>query len=104
MALVERLMKDSSEPEDRWISVHEFSAAASEIVNNRLTPGQVQTYYAMTPADLIDWNAVVTTIPPANQTAARALWVHGIHDIFILSRSRAPGYDTPGAVRTKLGI
>lgn len=32
MALVERLMHDSSEPDTRWIPVHTFFAVASEPV------------------------------------------------------------------------
>lgn len=31
MALIERLMHDSTEPNTRWIYVHDFFAAASEI-------------------------------------------------------------------------
>lgn len=37
MALIERIMHDGSEPSERHIAVHLFFAAASEVLNGRLT-------------------------------------------------------------------
>lgn len=104
MALVERLMDWQLTDESRRIPVHDFFAACQEIIAGRLTSAQVQTYLAMDAADLADWNAVVATIPPQNQTANRALWVNGMHSIFLLAEGRVPGYSTPAEVRLKLGI
>lgn len=102
MALIERLMHDSSEPESRWIAVHTFFAAASEIERGALTSNQVQTYLNMTAPDITDWNALVALVTGA--AAARLAMIQRIHAVFILAEVRATGYDTPGAVRTKLGI
>lgn len=102
MALIERLMHDSSEPESRWIGVHTFFAAASEIERGALTSNQVQTYFAMTAPDITDWNALVALVTGA--AAARLAVIQRIHAVFILASVRATGYDTPSAVRTKLGI
>ncbi len=102
MALVERLMHDSSEPEARWIAVHSFFAAASEVERGALTSNQVQSYLEMTAADITDWNALVALVTGA--AAVRLAVIQRIHSVFILAAVRAPGYDTPSAVRTKLGI
>lgn len=102
MALVERLMHDASEPESRWLSVHSFFAAASEVERGALTSNQVQTYLVMTAPDITDWNALVALVTGA--AAARLAVIQRIHAVFILAEVRAPGYDTPAAVRSKLGI
>ena len=102
MALIERLMHDSSEPESRWLSVHTFFAAASEVERGALTSNQVQTYLAMTAPDITDWNALVALVTGA--AAARLAVIQRIHAVFILAEARATGYDTPAGVRTKLGI
>ena len=104
MALIERLTRDPSESVARWIPVHDFFAAAHEIVSGRLTSAQVKTALAMTAPDLVDWNALVALMPPANQAANRAIWVNGLHSCLMLAERRYPGYDTPAAVRAKLGI
>jgi hypothetical protein len=102
MALIERLMHDSSEPESRWLAVHTFFAAASEVERGALTSAQVKTYLAMTAPDIADWDALVALVTGA--AAARLAVIQRIHSVFILAEVRAPGYDTPSAVRTKLGI
>lgn len=102
MALIERLMKDSSEPVERHMSVHIFFAAASEIERGALTSNQVQTYFAMTAPDITDWNALVALVTGA--AAARLAVIQRIHAVFILAEARATGYDTPANVRSKLGI
>lgn len=101
MALVERLMHLDPDPA-RQMAVHTFFAAVNEVGQGFLTSAQVQTYYAMTAEDLVDWNAVAALMPGA--AAAKALFIERIHGVFILAEVRAPGYDTPAAVRTKLGI
>ena len=104
MALVERLMHWDTEPIERYIPVHDFFAAVSEIITGRLTSAQVQTFLAMTAADLVDWNAIVALLPPAAQVANRSIFAHGIHSIFLLAEGRYPQYTTPTEVRLKLGI
>jgi hypothetical protein len=102
MALVERLMKDNSEPESRWIAAHTFFAAASEVERGALTSNQIQSYLEMTAEDIADWNALVALV--TGTAAARLAVIQRIHSVFILAQVRAPGYDTPSAVRGKLGI
>lgn len=102
MALIERLMHDSSEPSSRWIPVHDFFAAASEVERGALTSNQVQTALAMTAPDITDWNALVALVTGA--AAARLAVIQRMHAVFILAEGRYVGYDTPAAVRTKLGI
>lgn len=102
MALIERLMHDSSEPSSRWIPVHDFFAAASEVERGALTSNQVQTALAMTAPDITDWNALVALVTGA--AAARLAVIQRMHAVFILAEGRYAGYDTPAAVRTKLGI
>jgi hypothetical protein len=104
MALVERLIGHVSEPTERHIPVHDFFAAVQEIISGRLTATQVQDFWQMTAADLTDWDALAATMPPQAQSANRAIWISGLHAVFLLASSGYPTYDTPAAVRTKLGI
>jgi hypothetical protein len=104
MALIERLMHDPAETEAGFISVHEFFASITELLYGKLTAAQIQNYYSMTAADLVDWNALAAQIPAANQTAARAMWAEHIHAAFILAEHRVTTYSTPAEVRTRLGI
>lgn len=104
MALIERLMHEASEPEGRWISVHQFFAANSEVDWGALTIAQVKAFYAMTAADIVDYDALINQLPPANQTGNRARFINRIHAVFILAEQRVPNYSTPAEVRAKLGI
>lgn len=102
MALIERLMHDTSEPESRWMPVHDFFAAASEVERGALTAAQVKTFFSMTAADIVDFDAMVALVTGA--AAPRLAMIQRFHAVFILAESRRPGYDTPSAVRSKLGI
>lgn len=102
MALIERLMHDSSETQSRWLSVHAFFAVASEIERGALTSAQVKTALSMTAGDITDFDALVALVTGA--AAARLAVIQRIHSVFILAEGRYTGYDTPSAVRTKLGI
>lgn len=102
MALVERLMRDSSELDSRWMEVHTFFAAASEIERGALTNTQVKNYYEMTAADIVDFDALVALV--TGTAANRLAVIQRIHAVFLLAEVRAPNYDTPSNVRTKLGI
>jgi len=104
MALVERLMHEPTEPIDRFIRVHQFFAAITEMMAGQLTAAQVQTFYAMTAEDLADWNAIAALIPPPSQTANRVMFLERIHAVFILAERRVPLYSTPTEVRARLGL
>jgi len=104
MALVERLMGDLGEPK---IPVHDFFAAAHEIVVGRLTVAQVKTALAMDVAAQSEFDSLVALAPTGSSalaTAQKAQYVESIHSVFILAEGRYAGYDTPAAVRSKLGI
>lgn len=103
MALVERLM-GLEEPK---IPVHDFFAAAQEIIAGRLTAAQVKTALALDAAGQAEFDAIAATAPTgtsATVLANKALWVHSMHAVFVLAEGGYAGYATPAQVRTKLGI
>lgn len=107
MALIERLMHHESEPRERYIPVHAFFAACTEVIYGALTPAQVQAALSMTTADLVDWNALAALFPTgtaALSVAQKALYLNRLHGVFILAEKRYAGYSTPAEVRAKLGI
>ncbi len=106
MGLIERLMRLDSETDDRHIAVHQFFAAATEINAGQATRQQMKNFYSMTSADEADFDAIADTV--TGGSAARALQLQRIHAVFMLAETSqtdsVPGYDTPAAVRGKLGI
>ena len=102
MALIERLIRDTSEPVSRWIPVHAFFAAASEIERGALTTTQVKNFWAMTAPDIVDFDAMVALVTGA--AAAKLAVIQRLHAVFLLAEGRYPGYDTAANVRSKLGI
>lgn len=101
MALVERLMH--LDPDiTRHIMVHQFFAAITEQLYGNLTAAQIQTYYAMTAEDLVDWDAIAAQFPTL--IANKALYAEHLHSAFLLAETRVPTYSTPAEVRTRLGI
>jgi len=106
MALVERLMHLDPDPA-RNMSVHTFFAAITEVQAGQLTAAQVQTYLAMTAADIAEWDAIAALMPTGSTATAmanKALWMSRVHAVFILAEQRAPLYSTPAEVRARLGI
>lgn len=102
MALIERLMHDESEPTSRWIPVHDFFAAASEVERGGLTSAKVKAFWAMTAPDIADFDAMVAQVTGA--AAPRLATIQKFHAVFMLAEGRYPEYSTPAEVRTKLGI
>lgn len=103
MALVERLMHDPFEPDNaKHIAVHQFFAACTEIVRGAITVAQVKNYLQMSVDDAAEFDAIIALAP--GTAAGQALFAEMIHGVFILAETRAPGYDTPANVRTKIGI
>lgn len=103
MALVERLMA----LETPRIPVHHFFAAAHEIIVGRLTVAQVKTALVMDAAAQSEMDALVALAPTGTSATAlanKALWVNGVHSVFMLAEGRYQGYDTPANVRAKLGL
>jgi hypothetical protein len=95
-------MHDSSESESRWIPVHDFFAAASEIERGALTSAQVKAFWEMTAADIADFDAMVALVTGA--AAPRLAMIQRFHAVFILAEGRYTGYNTPANVRSKIGI
>ena len=117
MALVERLMHlndDGTDPGEGKldnIAVHTFFSAAGEIIAGGLTVAQVKAAFAMRTVndasgknDAAEFDALVALAPNASNPAGRALFLERVHGVFILAEVRFAGYNTPAAVRTKLGI
>lgn len=104
MALVERLMHDASESDSRWMSVHLFFAACLAIEQGIYTVAQVKSYYQMTAADEVDFDALIALMPGAGQPGPRALFIEKIHAAFILAENKTPLFSTPSEVRARLGI
>jgi hypothetical protein len=103
MALVERLM-GLEEPK---IPVHDFFAAAMEIIAGRLTTTQVKNALELDAAGQAEFDTLAATAPTGSTATAlanKALWVHSMHSVFVLAEGSYAGYNTPAAVRSKLGI
>lgn len=103
MPLVERLMG----LEGKRIPVHHFFAACQEIINGRLTVAQVKGFLDMDAATSTEFDTIAATAPTGSSAAAqaaKALWLEGIHGIFMLAEGGYPQYQTPTDVRSKLGI
>ena len=107
MALVERLMGDPFSTDAEKISVHDFFAAQQEIISGRLTVANVKTFLAMDTEAAAEYDLMVALAPTGTSAGAKAdkaLYLGGIHSVFLLAEGRYPGYSTPTEVRLKLGI
>lgn len=103
MALVERLM-GLEEPK---IPVHTFFAAMQEVVNGNLTGTQVKNYLNMDQSAQDEYDAIGALYPTGTTALAyfnKTTFISRIHAVFILAETREMGYDTPAAVRTKIGL
>jgi hypothetical protein len=121
MALVERLMglsDDGSLPGDGYklkIPVHTFFSACGEALAGRLTVAQIKSLVWLpsvlgalpmrdTPNDKAELDAIIALAPIASNPAGRALYLEGVHGVFMLAEAKITGYHTPALVRAKLGI
>ena len=100
--LIERLMGEPFAAHSLKISVHEFFAGNSEVIAGRLTKAQIKTYYAMDTDTQTEYDTLTAKAP--GTATGQATYLNMIHSVFILAEHRVPGYDTPAAVRLKLGI
>lgn len=122
MPLYDRLIgfDDAGNPVDNKIGVHAFQSTAAEWARGKLTQAQANAIVtAMTGVGLSASEQseaqtlvnTVTSIPItgsataiADGRARRALRVQEIDQVLLLADIRAPGYDTPTAVKAKLGV
>jgi hypothetical protein len=104
MALVERLMGIPFEPDQaRKIAVHEFAAGCYEVAFGPRTVAEIKAYYAMTPEDAAEFDALAAKITGTDAVKHRL--VFQIEQVFILAEMRAaPFYETPAKVRSRLGL
>lgn len=103
MALVERLMR----LEEPRIPVHYFFAANHQRIDGALTRQNVIDMFQLTPADTAEYDALAALAPTGSQAlnvALKAMFLEKIHAVLMLAERRYAGYDTPAAVRAKLGI
>lgn len=103
-ALVERIM---GMPGFAKISVHTFYAINNERIASRQTRQNVIDALGLTGDDITEYDALAALAPTGTTALAEAQKAHflgQVHSVFLLAEVRAPGYDTPAAVRSKLGL
>lgn len=104
MALVERLMG----LEAPKVPVHDFFGANHQRIDGVLTRQNVIDLFAMDAASVAEYDALAAMAPTgttALATAQKAMFLTRVHSILLLAESRQyAGYDTPAAVRSKLGL
>lgn len=115
MPLVERLMglnADGSvptgDPDRPKIPVHDFFAAANEIVAGAVTVANVKTAFSMNTSEEDEMDELVALAPTGTSATAlanKALYVSTVHSVFILAEKRIyTGYITAANIRTRLGL
>lgn len=103
-ALIERIM---GEPGFTKISVHTFFALNHERIEGRLTRQNVIDLLGLAGDDITEYDALVVLAPTgtaALNVAQKAMYLNGVHAVFMLAEVRVAGYDTLAAVRGKLGL
>lgn len=108
MALYERLM-GWTDLEDK-LPVHQFTATLREFGRSRLTGAQAQAVVSaiggapLTAGEITEAQTLLATVTAAGNATARLARVVEIDDVLLLAERRAPGYDTPALIRTRLGV
>lgn len=115
MPLYDRLMgrDDAGNLVANKIPIHQFQAAAAEWARGRITGAQANTIIqtvsgaALDAGEQAEAQTLVNTVQPGTTTANkadRAMRWFEIDQILMLADSNVPGYDTPTAVKAKLGV
>ena len=89
------------------LPVHDFFAANHQRIDGVLTRQNVIDMFAMNAADIAEYDSIASLAPTganALATAQKSMFIEKIHSIFLLAEGQYSGYDTPAAVRAKLGI
>lgn len=100
--LIERIM---GEPGYEKISVHAFWAINNERIEGRATRQNAIDYLGLAGQDITDYDQLANAAPKGTTTADRikqARFNNSVHSIFLLAEIRAPGYDTPANVLSKI--
>ena len=112
MALYDRLMGVESGlggPSGK-IPVHQFRATLAEFGRGRLTGAQAQAIISavsgtpLTPSEVTEAQTLLATITSQTNATTKLARVTEIDDVLMLAEVRAPGYDTPALVKTRLGV
>jgi hypothetical protein len=112
MALIERLMGVDEGVHGSKVPVHAFAALLREVARTRITGGVAVTELngllpaadPLRPADTSEAQLLLTSITGAGNATAQLNRAGVIDDGLLLAEHRAPGWDTPAKVRTKLGL
>lgn len=105
MALYERLLGGDDVAK---IPVHAFQATLAEFARGVITGAQAQAIInavsgaPLSPEDVTEAQALLATI--TGSTTAKLARAALIDHVLLLADIRAPGYDTPQALRTRLGV
>jgi hypothetical protein len=103
MALVERLMGEPFEADPgRRIAVHQFASSCFEVAFGPRTVAQIKNYYAMTPADSTEFDLLIAQVSGTDAVKHRTIFQ--FEQVFLLAEARAPFYDTPALVRSRLSL
>lgn len=103
MALIERLMGPPFAPDaSRHIVVHPFAASGYEVAFGPRSVAQITQYYEMTPEDAAECDTMIALVTGTD--AQRHRLIFQWEQVLLLAEVRAPCYDTPALVRTRLGI
>lgn len=104
MALIERLMGEPfiAQGSGLKIPVHTFAAACYEVAFGPRTVAQLKTYWNMDTADAAEFDAIVAKVTGTDAVKHRV--VFQFEQVLILAEERAPFYETPAEVRSRLGL
>lgn len=100
--LIERL---THEPGFEKIVVHTFWAVNNERIEQRFTRQNVIDVLGLAGQDITDYDQLANAAPNGTTQADRikqARFNNSVHSIFLLAEIRAPGYDTPANVLSKI--
>jgi len=106
MPLYDRLLGTSEQVAK--ISVHAFQATLGEFARGRLTGAQAQSLLAsisgspLAPDEVTEAQTLLATF--TGSATAKLARATEVDHVLLLAEGRAPGYDTPAAVKTRLGV
>lgn len=106
MGLYERLIGDGEGVAK--IPVHGFVSTLAEFGRGVLTGAQAQTVIVslsgapLDAGEVTEAQTLLATV--TGSTTAKLARVKLIDDVLLLAEARVPGYDTPAAVRSRLGV
>lgn len=105
--LIERLMGVNTDGRPK-IGAHQFYAAAYEWRLGNMSAAAATAAFELSAAEQTEAQAIVNTVPTAVATVANVVAhfraAEAIHRVLLLAEHGVAPFDTPAAVRTRLGI